>query len=68
MKPQDIQAGVSYACKYTDLAGKSCLAIIVKRDPEQELLVLRDLETDHEFTARYEDVHDIDTVEWVTDA
>jgi hypothetical protein len=68
MKPQDIQAGISYACKYTDLAGKECIAIIVKRDPEQELLVLRDVETNIEFTARYEDVTDIDTIEWVTDA
>jgi len=68
MKPQDIQAGVSYACEYTDLAGQTCLAIIVKRDPEQELLLIRDVETDMEFTARYEDVSNIDTVEWVVDA
>lgn len=68
MTPHDIQAGISYACKYTDLAGKECVAVIVKRDSESELLIIRDVETDIEFTARYEDVFDIDTVEWVTDA
>lgn len=64
MTPHDIEAGKSYAGKYTDLSGRECLAVIVRRDPEVELLVIRDVETGIEFTCRYEDVRDIDTVEW----
>ena len=64
MTAHDIEAGGSYACKYLDLTGKECLAVIIKRDRESELLIIRDVDTGIEFTARYEDVHDIDTVEW----
>ena len=65
MTPHDIRPGESYACKYRDLAGKECLAVIVRRDREVELLIIRDVETGIEFTARYTDVYDIDSVEWV---
>jgi hypothetical protein len=64
MTPHDICPGESYACKYRDLSGRECLALIVRRDPEVELLIIRDVETGIEFTARYTDVFDIDSVEW----
>jgi len=67
MTPHDIEPGKSYACKYTDLEGRECVAVIVRRDPSAELLIVRDVETEIEFTARYEDVRDIDTVEWVVE-
>ena len=65
MTPHDIEPGSSYACKYRDLAGEECLAVIVRRDTDVELLIIRDVATGIEFTARYEDVFDIDTVDWV---
>lgn len=64
---QDIEPGTSYACKYRDLAGDECVAIIVKRDSEQELLALQDLATGMEMVLSYGDVWDIDTVEWTDD-
>lgn len=66
MTAHDIEPGKSYACKYLDLTGKACVAVIVKRDPESELLKIRDVDTGIEFIARYTDVHDIDTVEWTS--
>lgn len=62
---QDIKPGTSYACKYRDLAGAECVAVILKRDPEQELLALRDVSTGLEMVLSYSDVWDIDTVEWL---
>lgn len=66
MKPQDIEPGKSYACKYTDLTGTKCLALIVQRDPENELLILRDVDTAIEMIVPYSAVEDVDTVEWTT--
>jgi len=65
MKPEDIEPGKSYACKYTDLAGVECLALVITRDTEKQLLKLRDVATGHEFTVSYDQVRDLDTVEWV---
>jgi len=64
MKPQDIEPGRSYACKYTDLAGEECLALVVTRDTQKGLLKLRDLDTGVEFVVAYADVRDLDIVEW----
>jgi len=65
MTPHDITPGQSYACKYTDLAGEVCLALVVTRDTQKQLLKLRDVATGHEFTVSYDEIADLDTVEWV---
>lgn len=64
IKPQDIQPGNSYACKYTDLTKNAALAIILKRDVEHQLLEVRDVDSGHTMTLSWDDVYDIDTVEW----
>lgn len=60
---KDLEPGRSYACMYTDLTGPA-LAIIVKRDVENQLVELRDLESNHTVILAWDQVYDIDTVEW----
>lgn len=63
MKLEDIIPGQSYACKYQDLQGPA-LAIIVKRDVEHRRVQIRDVDTGHTMTLSWDDVWDVDEVEW----
>lgn len=64
IQAEDLEPGRSYACKYIDLAGETCLAVIVRRDTEKRLLELEDVDTGTRMVLGYDSVHDIDTVEW----
>lgn len=64
MNADEMIAGASYACKYTDLAGKECIALVTVRDRDRRMLMLKDLETGIEFSASYDDVRELDRVEW----
>ena len=82
-KPQDIQAGKSYACLYTTTIGLDSdgnipddptlatnqepltgFAIISKRDTQQRLLTVVDVNLALEIVVSYDDVWDIDEVEY----
>jgi hypothetical protein len=65
IKIEDITPGQSYACKYKDLTGLACVAVIVTRDTLGGMVKLRDVDTGVEMILPYDDIWDVDTVEWV---
>ena len=64
MNIQDILPGKSYACKYLDLSGAECVAVIHTRDTEQELVRVCDVESDMMMTLAYALIYDVDVIDW----
>ena len=64
MNIQDILPGKSYACKYLDLSGTECVAVIHTRDTEQELVRVCDVESDMMMTLAYALIYDVDVIDW----
>ena len=84
MKPEDIEPGKSYACKFktetmvdtfgripglsdTPLAGVKMyegLGILVQRDTEKRLVKVQDEKSSKEFVVSFDDIWDVDEVEW----
>lgn len=62
---KDIVPGNSYACRFKNEQGDTCLGVITVRDQENQLVRVRDTESDQEYVTSWNDVWDIDTVEWV---
>ena len=60
---KDVEPGSSYACKYRIL-GMTGLGVIRIRDLQQELVELQDVESGEIYTVPFEDIWDVDTVEW----
>lgn len=63
--PHDILPGESYACKYKDLTGQDCIALILTRDLDNKRLEIKDIESDTRMILAFDEVFDIDTVEWI---
>jgi len=64
IKIEDIEPGKSYACKYIDLTGTECVAVIHTRDTAAKLVEVCDVESQMMMTLAYENIFDVDTVIW----
>jgi len=65
MNIQDILPGNSYACKYLDSTGTTCIGVIQTRDIENQRVKIID-PNNVEIVLSFEDIWDVDTVEWST--
>lgn len=62
----NIVAGESYACKYkVDTEEK--FGLILQRDVEQKLVKIQDLSSSEQFVVSFDDIWDVDEVEWIDD-
>lgn len=62
----DITPGETYACKYkTSEDGEEKFGLILLRDVDQHLVKLQDLSSSEQFVVSFENIWDVDEVEWV---
>lgn len=59
----DITPGEAYACKFR-LGEYESLGILTMRDLAQEMVKLKDTQTNMEFVIPFKDIWDVDTIEW----
>lgn len=67
MNIEDIEPGNSYACRFYNEDDETRLGIITVRDQNQRLVRLVDPENEQEYVTSWDDIWDIDTVEWVNE-
>jgi len=62
----DITPGETYACKYKLGEDKEeKFGLILLRDVDQKLVKLQDLSSSEQFVVSFDDIWDVDEVEWV---
>ena len=59
----DIQPGESYACKYK-VNDEEKFGLILLRDVEQKLVKIQDLASADQVVVSFDDIWDVDEVEW----
>lgn len=64
MNIQDILPGKSYACKYKDLVGTECVAVIHTRDIDNKLVRVCDVDSEMMMTLEWSECYDVDLVDW----
>ena len=60
----DIVAGESYACKYK-VDEQEKFGLILQRDVEQKLVKIQDVTSAEQYVVTFDNIWDIDEVEWV---
>jgi hypothetical protein len=66
IKIEDLVAGESYACRFkiTGPGAYEGIGVLITRDLDQKLVKLRDTETLMEFVVPFDNIWDIDYVNW----
>lgn len=60
---KDVQVGKSYACRFRDGLYEG-LGILILRDVDQQLVKLRDERSNEEYIVSFDNIWDIDEIEW----
>lgn len=60
----DITPGESYACKYK-VDDEEKFGLILLRDIDKKLVKVQDLSSSEQFVVSFDDIWDVDEVEWV---
>lgn len=60
----EITAGQTYACKYK-INKEEKFGLILQRDVEQKLVKIQDVTSAEQYVVTFDDIWDIDEVEWV---
>lgn len=70
IKIEDIVSGESYACRFRIVGPGNYegIGVLLTRDLEQKLVKLRDTQSLMEFVVPFEDIWDIDYVNWTDEA